>query len=69
MIQYKIDVLSSLKTAGYTTYRLKKEKLISDCAVQYLRSGKLCNMATLDTICRLLHCQPGDILKYTDTEE
>lgn len=69
MIKYKIDILESLKSAGYTTYRLKKEKLIADSVIQYIRDGKLCGMTTLDTVCRLLHCQPGDILTYTDTDE
>ena len=40
MIAYKIDVLETLKEAGYNTTRLRKEKLLNESAIQYLRDGK-----------------------------
>ena len=39
MIRYKINVLQALREAGYTTYRLQKEKLISAATVQKIRTG------------------------------
>lgn len=65
-IQYKIDVLNSLNEAGYTTYRIRKEKLIGEAALMNLRNGEMISMKTLETICRLLHKQPGDVLVYTE---
>ena len=67
-INYKIDVLAALKEAGYSTARIRKEKLIGEATVQQLRHGKLVSWATLETICRLLKCQPGDLLEYEDQE-
>ena len=29
-IEYKINILSELKAAGYSTYRLRKEKLLGE---------------------------------------
>lgn len=36
-----------------------------------LKTGKVKGIRfnTLESICRVLECQPGDILEYTDSEE
>ena len=41
MIAYKIDVLETLKEAGYNTTRLRKEKLLNESAIQYLTENRL----------------------------
>ena len=63
-IQYKIDILSSLKDAGYNTNRLRKEKLLSEGVIQALRDGKYISLQNVSKICELLDCQPGDLLEY-----
>ena len=65
-IGYKVDILAALKEAGYSTARIRKDKLIGEATVQQLRHGKLTSWATIETICRLLNCQPGDILEYKE---
>lgn len=64
MLRYKIDILESLKQKGYTSYRLRKDKLIGEAQIQKIRIGELVSKDTLNTICKLLECQPGDILEY-----
>ena len=66
MITYTIDVLDALSEQGYTSYRLRKDKIMGERTIQQLRSGQLASWATIDTICRLLRCQPGDLLKYQE---
>jgi len=66
MIAYKIDVLESLKEAGYNTTRLRREKLLNESAIQYLREGKLVGIKALNTLCMLLDMQPGNIIKYME---
>lgn len=66
MLIYKINVLSALKDVGYSTARLRKEKLLSESSIQYLRVGKPIGPVPLNTLCGLLHCQPGDILGYAN---
>lgn len=66
MIAYKIDVLETLKEAGYNTTKLRKEKLLNESAIQYLREGKPVGVKALDNICMLLDMQPGNILKYVE---
>lgn len=66
MLTYKIDVLESLKEAGYNTGRLRKEKLLSESAIQDIRSGKMIGIKSLDLVCGLLDMQPGNIIKYKE---
>lgn len=68
-IKYKIDVLAELKAAGYNTNRLRKEKLLSEGNIQNIREGKIVNAANLAKLCKLLHCQPGDIMEYEEAQE
>lgn len=63
-IKYKIDVISTLKEAGYSTYRIRKEKLLGEATLQCFREGKTVSWENISTVCRLLNCQPGDIMEY-----
>lgn len=68
MLRYKIDVLQALKGKGFTSYKIRKDKLIGEQQVQKIRTGEIASKDTLDMICRLLDCQPGDILEYVPDE-
>lgn len=61
-ITYKIDVLTALKEKGYTTYKLRKEKLLGEATIQKLRKQEPVSWENISTICSLLNCQVGDIL-------
>lgn len=63
-LSYKTDVLAALGAKGYTTYRLRKERLLSESTVQKLRNGQGVSWDNIETLCQLLSCQPGDILEY-----
>ena len=65
-IQYKIDMLAELKKKGYSTARIREEKLIGQSYLQQLRHGDLVSWKTIDTLCRLLECQPGDLVEYVE---
>jgi putative transcriptional regulator len=69
MLVYKINVLDTLKECGYNTTRLRKEKLLGENAIQYLRENKMVGAKALDNICRLLDMQPGNIIKYVEDSE
>ena len=63
-IKYKFDVLDALRAAGYTTYKLRKEKIFGERVIQQLRNGEIVSWATIDTLCTLLYCQPGDLVEH-----
>lgn len=69
MLVYKFDVLESLKEAGYNTTRMRREKIIGENALQKIRTGEMIGTGTLDTLCRLLDMQPGNIIKYVEGSE
>lgn len=68
MLRYKIDVLEMLNAAGYTTYRLRKDKLIGEANITRLRNSEMVGIHTIEVICRLLNIQPGNLLEYIKTE-
>ena len=67
-LTYNIDVLEALKQNGYSTYRIRKEKLIGESTLQKLRQGLPVSWENIETLCRLLHYQPGDIIRYEERE-
>ena len=44
---------------------------ISNVNLSHLKTGniKAIRFSTLDAICRVLECQPGDILEYTEDKK
>ncbi len=67
---FKINVLQALKDKGYSTYRIKNDKLLSQATLQKLREGKSVSWENIETFCRLLEIQPGELLEYNpDTED
>lgn len=63
-ITYKIDVLESLKQHGYSTYRIRKEKIFGEATLQKFRNKEPVSWDNISTLCELLQCQPGDILTF-----
>ena len=56
---YKINVLQALKDKGYSTYRIKNDKLLSQSTLQKLREGKPVSWENIETFCRMLEIQPN----------
>lgn len=64
MLKYKIDVISRLKDKGYSTYFIRKNKIMTEGQLQQIRDNKLLSHTAFDGLCKLLDCQPGDLLEY-----
>ena len=65
-LQFKINIVEALKAKGYNTNRIRKERLLSESTMTKLRRGESVSWENLETICRLLECQPGDIIEYVE---
>lgn len=63
-IKYKTNILELLKSKGYSTYKLRKEKILGESTLQKMRTDTLLSWAELNTVCNLLGCQPGDLIEY-----
>ena len=68
-VRYKIDIMAALKEKGYSSTRIREEKLIGQSYLQQIRHNELVSWKTIDTLCKLLECQPGDIIEYIPDEE
>lgn len=64
MIVYSKNIIEELGKKGYTTYRIKQEKIFNQTQLQQLRDNRLLTQDNLNKLCELLECQPGDILEY-----
>lgn len=69
MFVYNFNILEKLKENGYTTSKLRKEKLLGENAIQSLRHNKIVGIIALEQICQLLDMQPGDLIKYVNESE
>lgn len=64
-----VDLLKLLSQNGWSTYRLQKEKQISNGSIIQMRNKKPLSTTTIDTICKLCNCQPGDIMRYEPDQQ
>ena len=54
-----------LKEKGYSTYRIRQEKLIGQGTLTALKNGTGgLDHKTLARLCETLDCQPADIMEY-----
>ena len=63
-LQFKVDILETLKEKGYSSYTLRKENILSQSTIQKLREGKGLAWDNIERLCMLLDCQPGDLIEY-----
>ena len=62
-------LFAKLKEAGISSYKIRKENLISQAALTKMKNGSgSIDTRTLDRLCSLLHCQPGDIMEYVEDD-
>lgn len=62
--RYKVNIMDKLKEKGYSSTRLRREKLLGESYMSQLRRGDMISWAALDVVCSLLDCQPGDIIEH-----
>ncbi len=54
-----------LRERGYTTYKIRKEKLIGQGTLTAIKNGTGgLDAKTISRLCEILSCQPGDIMEY-----
>lgn len=80
MISYE-KLVKKLKENNISQYKLKQEKILGSATITKIfknngLNGESIDMKVVDKLCKLLNCQPGDILEcvediegYSDTSE
>ena len=63
-ISYK-KLFDLLEQNGWTTYKIRKEKLIGQgSAWKKIHENGHIDTRTIEALCKYLNCQPGDIMEY-----
>lgn len=68
-MKYKFDIISALREKGYAPIKIRNEKILSESTMQKFRTGEMVSTDNITRLCRLLECQPGDILEYIPDED
>ena len=62
-------LVALLKEKGYTTYKIRKDKLIGQGTLTAIKNGTGgLDSKTISRLCKVLECQPGDIMEYVPDE-
>jgi putative transcriptional regulator len=69
MWKYKTDILKELSNRGYTSTKIRKDKILSQATLQNIRQGKGITTDTINTLCIILRCQPSDIIEIVPTDD
>ena len=57
-----------MKKKELTTYKIRKDNIISEGTLQNLRKNNHISTKTIDALCNALNCQPGDIMEYVESK-
>ena len=67
-IHYKGDILVRLKEKGYTTHKLREEKIFGEKTMQDFRTRAEIPYKTINKLCAMLGCGVGDVIEYIPDE-
>ena len=68
MILINLDVMMAKRKMSLGELSERVGITLANLSILKNNHAKAVRFSTLDAICRLLECQPGDILEYTDDE-
>ena len=68
MLKYKFDIIQRLGEKGYNPRKIRKDRILAESTMTKLRRKQAISWENIDTICRLLRCQPGDLLEWIDDD-
>ena len=68
-IVVNLDVMMAKRKMSVTELANKIDITMANLSILKNNKAKAVRFTTLDAICRVLDCQPGDILEYTEDDE
>lgn len=68
-IRINLDVVLAQKKMSVTELSEKVGITMANISILKNRKAKAIRFTTLDKICEVLECQPGDILEYTKDDD
>ena len=61
-----VDVMMAKRKMSLNELSEKVDLTLSNLSILKTGKAKAIRFSTLESICKVLNCQPGDILEYTD---
>lgn len=68
-ILVNLDVMMAKRKMGLTELSEKVGITLANLSILKNNRARAIRFSTLDAICQVLHCQPGDILEFVEDEE
>lgn len=68
-IMINLDVVMAQRKIGLTELAKEVDITMANLSILKNNKAKAIRFSTLEAICRVLHCQPGDIIAYVPEEE
>lgn len=65
MIKYD-KLWDTMKKKGFTTYDLYTRYDVNQRIIYKLKHGMNVNVSTIDNLCRILHCDVGEIMEHIE---
>lgn len=64
-----LDVVMAMRKKSLTELANEVDITLANLSILKNNKAKAIRFSTLDSICKALDCQPGDILQYIEDEE
>lgn len=64
-----LDVMMAKRKMSLNELSEKVDLTLSNLSILKTGKAKAVRFSTLEAICKVLECQPGDILEYTDEKK
>lgn len=61
-------LLNLMKEKGITSYTIRQNNIIGQATLKKIKNSGDIDTRTISKLCKLLDCQPGDILEYVPDE-
>ena len=68
-IVINLDVMMAKRKIGLTELAGEVDITLANLSILKNNKAKAVRLGTLDSICKALNCQPGDILEYVEDDE
>jgi putative transcriptional regulator len=65
-IVVNLDVMMAKRKMSLNELSEKVDLTLANLSILKTGKAKAIRFSTLEAICKVLHCQPGDILEYTE---
>lgn len=65
-IRVNLDVMMAKRKISLTELAEKMDITLANLSILKTEKAKAIRFSTLEKLCSILQCQPGDLLEYTD---